>query len=346
MPRVGLRKIRRFFWQKANNDRSEPRTLLRRDPCSSSRTARTSSLRSSQPSKEARRSSTSTPISSSTSPTRSTLIDSARSAGKISEWYTLSPAVCLDRMMISARRTSSRVYLAYRRGEARGWRRGDRPGQPWVAQVGVVALVEPGEVSAGFEQSWLGPPDAGTDGWRRRRLARGASPVVPTDRARGPAALHPVEEQLVALEPAGGCQDRHRAPFPAARELGLIAGLLPTQPAVPVPHRESPVASRALLFPGVFVPPHRARPAATSAQDAPGQAVPTTAGALARSRWRHLRGAEVIVRPGAWVSPVALPTRRKTSSRPVGRSRLRRDAGPCRAQRPRAPRRHSRARRR
>src|SRR5664280_2544121 len=40
----------------------------------------------------------------------------------------------------------------------------DRPGQPWVAQVGVVALVEPGEVSAGFEQSWLGPPDAGTDG--------------------------------------------------------------------------------------------------------------------------------------------------------------------------------------
>src|SRR5450756_2805898 len=35
---------------------------------------------------------------------------------------------------------------------------------------------------------------------RRRRLARGASPVVPTDRARGPAALHPVEEQLVALE--------------------------------------------------------------------------------------------------------------------------------------------------
>src|SRR5659263_559363 len=29
----------------------------------------------------------------------------------------------------------------------------DRPGQPWVAQVGVVALVEPGEVSAGFEQS-------------------------------------------------------------------------------------------------------------------------------------------------------------------------------------------------
>src|SRR5450759_94995 len=41
--------------------------------------------------------------------TRSTLIDSARSAGKISEWYTLSPAVCLDRMMISARRTSSRV---------------------------------------------------------------------------------------------------------------------------------------------------------------------------------------------------------------------------------------------
>src|SRR5450759_11075 len=61
------------------------------------------------PSKEARRSSTSTPISSSTSPTRSTLIDSARSAGKISELYTLSPAVCLDRMMISARRTSSRV---------------------------------------------------------------------------------------------------------------------------------------------------------------------------------------------------------------------------------------------
>src|SRR5674536_147270 len=146
----------------------------------------------------------------------------------------------------------------------------DRPGQPWVAQVGVVALVEQGEVSAGFEQSWLGPHDAGTDGWRRRRLARGASPVVPTDRARGPAALHPVEEQLVALEPAGGCQDRHRAPFPAASELGLIAGLLPTQPAVPVPHRESPVASRALLFPGVFVPPHRARPAATSAQDAPG----------------------------------------------------------------------------
>ena len=46
---------------------------------------------------------------SSTSPTRSTLIDSARSAVKISEWYTLSPAVCLDRMMISARRTSSRV---------------------------------------------------------------------------------------------------------------------------------------------------------------------------------------------------------------------------------------------
>src|SRR5664280_2768490 len=42
-------------------------------------------------------------------PTRSTLVDSARSAGKISEWYTLSPAVCLDRIMISARRTSSRV---------------------------------------------------------------------------------------------------------------------------------------------------------------------------------------------------------------------------------------------
>src|SRR5664280_3452397 len=32
-----------------------------------------------------------------------------------------------------------------------------------------------------------------------------------------------------------------------ARELGLVAGLLPTQPAVPVPHRESPVASLSLI---------------------------------------------------------------------------------------------------
>src|SRR5450759_4238049 len=66
----------------------------------------------------------------------------------------------------------------------------DRPGQPWVAQVGVVALVEPGEVSAGFEQSWLGPPDAGTDGWRRRQPSVPAS-GGPSQDCSNPAETSP-----------------------------------------------------------------------------------------------------------------------------------------------------------
>ena len=64
----------------------------------------------------------------------------------------------------------------------------DRPDEPRVLQGGVVALVEAGEVLAGFEQSWLEPSDGGTWGGRRRRFARSAPPVVLTGR---PSARRP-----------------------------------------------------------------------------------------------------------------------------------------------------------
>src|SRR5450759_125948 len=77
--------------------------------------------------------------------TRSTLIDSARSAGKISEWYTVArgvPGQDDDQCPadIEPRSPSPAAGLASTVGQV------DRPGQPWVAQVGVVALVEPGSL--------------------------------------------------------------------------------------------------------------------------------------------------------------------------------------------------------
>jgi len=85
-----------------------------------------------------------------------------------------------------------------------------RPDEPRVLQVGVAVLVETGEVLAGFEQPRLEPSDGGTRGGRRRRFAWSAPPVVLTGRALGSAALHPVEEQLVAAERAG-LQNRDRS---------------------------------------------------------------------------------------------------------------------------------------
>jgi hypothetical protein len=98
------------------------------------------------------------------------------------------------------------------------------------------------KVLAGFEQSWLEPSDGGTWGGRRRRFARSAPPVVLTGRPLGPAALHSVEEQLVAAERAG-LQNRDRSSRQAAGELGFAAGLLPAQPAVAVLDREHAAAS-------------------------------------------------------------------------------------------------------
>jgi hypothetical protein len=108
-------------------------------------------------------------------------------------------------------------------------------------QVGVVVLVETGEVLAGFEQPRLEPPDGGTPGGRRRRFARSAPPAVLTGWPLGPA-LHPVEEQLVAAE-CPGLQDRDRSSRQPAGEPGFAAGLLPAQPAMAVLDREHPAAS-------------------------------------------------------------------------------------------------------
>ena len=118
----------------------------------------------------------------------------------------------------------------------------DRPGEPRVLRVGVVVLVEAGEVLAAFEQPRLEPPDGGTRGRHRRRFARSAPSAVLTGRPLGPAALHPVEEQLVAAE-CSGLQNRDRSSRQPAGELGFAAGLLPAQPAVAVLDREHPAAS-------------------------------------------------------------------------------------------------------
>jgi hypothetical protein len=109
-------------------------------------------------------------------------------------------------------------------------------------QVGIVVLVETGEILAGFEQPRLEPPDGGARGGRRRRFARSAPPAGLTGRPLGPAALHPVEEQLVAAERAG-LQNRDRSSRQPAGELGFAAGLLPAQPAVAVLDREHAAAS-------------------------------------------------------------------------------------------------------
>jgi hypothetical protein len=45
----------------------------------------------------------------------------------------------------------------------------------------------------------------------RRGLARSTAAAVLVKRAFGPAALHPVEEQLVLAQPLAGLQDRDRA---------------------------------------------------------------------------------------------------------------------------------------
>ena len=70
--------------------------------------ARPSSLRSSQSSKDGRRSSSSTPISWSTSAVRPALRPRACCNGMISEYRTVSPGSCRDSTMISARRTAKR----------------------------------------------------------------------------------------------------------------------------------------------------------------------------------------------------------------------------------------------
>jgi hypothetical protein len=109
------------------------------------------------------------------------------------------------------------------------------PGQPRVAEVGVGALIDPGEVPAGLEQPRLDPAAGRADRGGRRGLARSTAAAVLVNRAFGPAALHPVEEQLVLAQPLAGLQDRDRASRQAPRELGLMAGLLPAQPASPGP---------------------------------------------------------------------------------------------------------------
>jgi hypothetical protein len=78
-------------------------------------------------------------------------------------------------------------------------------------------------------------------GQDHRLAGGGARPAVLTGRPLGPAALHPVEEQLAAAE-CPGLQDRDRSSRQPAGEPGFAAGLLPAQPAVAVLDREHPAA--------------------------------------------------------------------------------------------------------
>src|SRR6202011_2285203 len=87
---------------------------------------------------------------------------------------------------------------------------------------------------------------------------RSATAAVLVNRAFRAAELHPVEEQLVPVQAAALLQDRHRAPRQASREPGLVAGLLPAQPAVAVLDRQGPPAAGAPGLAGMLVPPDRA----------------------------------------------------------------------------------------
>ena len=123
--------------------------------------------------KEGRRSPASTPISWSTSAARPALMSRARSAGKIrsSRRYRRGVPGQHD----DQRPADTQVdpgFPAARLTPPAG--QVDRPGEPRVLQVGVVVLVEAGEVLAAFEQPRLEPPDGGTRGRHRRRFARSA----------------------------------------------------------------------------------------------------------------------------------------------------------------------------
>ena len=136
------------------------------------------------------------------------------------------------------------------------------PGQPRVAQVGVHVLAEPGEVPPGLEQPGLDPAEGRAARRRRRGLGAGTPTTVPADRAMRAAELHPVEEQLVPVQAIAVFQDRDRASGQASGEPGLVAGLLPAQPAVAVLDRQDPPAPGAPGLAGMLVPPDRARAAA------------------------------------------------------------------------------------
>jgi len=133
------------------------------------------------------------------------------------------------------------------------------PHQPRVGRVGMLALIEAGEVPGSLEQAELDAEKGGAASWRRCRLGWATAPIEPTDgRVRSPE-LHAVEEELMVGQPPAGLEDGDGAPGQPARIRGVEAGLAPAEPAEACLHGQHTPAAGACCLLGMVVLEDRAR---------------------------------------------------------------------------------------